>query len=78
MASGIEQREIFADQEDYGDFLRRLGVGLDETESQCFAFSFPTKSDKKINLLMGTDSWSPLVTLQTTEHNNVPRLTLRL
>lgn len=39
MGRGIEQRDIFADQTDYGDFLQRLGEGLGKTGSQCFAFS---------------------------------------
>ena len=39
MGRGIEMRDIFADQEDYGDFLRRLEKGLDKTGSQCVGFS---------------------------------------
>ena len=36
---GIERRSIFVDQEDYGDFLRRLGSGLEKTKSRCYAWA---------------------------------------
>lgn len=39
MARGIERREIFKDDKDRSSFLDRLAVILDETQTQCYAWS---------------------------------------
>ena len=39
MGRGLERRRIFNTAEDKQDFLIRLGKGLDETTSRCFAWS---------------------------------------
>ena len=39
MGRGLERRSIFAGDEDKKDFLERLGVGLEQTRSQCLAFA---------------------------------------
>ncbi|MCK8603317.1 hypothetical protein [Desulfoferrobacter suflitae] len=39
MARGIERKEIFKDDEDRNDFLNRLGIILEETQTQCYAWA---------------------------------------
>jgi REP element-mobilizing transposase RayT len=39
MARGIERREIFVDDQDRHDFLKDLGLILEQTETACFAWS---------------------------------------
>ena len=39
IARGIERGKIFVDDDDYADFLSRLGKKLDKTGSKCYAFS---------------------------------------
>ena len=39
MARGIERREIFHDDKDRNSFLERLAIILEETQSQCYAWS---------------------------------------
>jgi len=39
MARGIERRKIFLDDKDRSSFLERLAVILEETQTQCYAWS---------------------------------------
>jgi len=39
MARGIERREIFKDGKDRKAFLERLALILEETQTQCYAWS---------------------------------------
>jgi putative transposase len=39
MARGIEGREIFKDDQDRSSFLERLAIVLEETQTQCYAWS---------------------------------------
>ena len=39
MARGIERREIFKDDKDRNSFLQRFAIILDETQTQCYAWS---------------------------------------
>jgi REP element-mobilizing transposase RayT len=39
IARGIERREIFCDDEDRDDFLRRLGEIVSESKTQCYAWA---------------------------------------
>jgi len=39
MGRGLERRRIFSGDDDKTDFLERLGLGLEQTHSQCLAFA---------------------------------------
>jgi len=39
MARGIERRQIFKDDKDYSSFLQRFAIILEESQTQCYAWS---------------------------------------
>jgi len=57
MARGIERKEIFKDDEDRSDFLDRLGIILEETRTQCFAWAL---IPNHFHLLLRTGATTPL------------------
>ena len=52
---GIEQKPIFKDEQDYGQFIKRLGNILDETSTPCFAWALMYNH---VHLLLRTGSYS--------------------
>ena len=51
IARGIERRSIFEDDQDRHDFLKNLGLILEQTETACFAWSLMSNH---FHLLLGT------------------------
>ena len=56
---GIEQKPIFKDQQDYTNFLKRLGKILNETTTPCFAWALMTNH---VHLLLRTGLY-PITTV---------------